>query len=179
MVGVINADTGLHFPDFRAAERSFQLVTQVAGRTGRGESGGRVVVQTFSPDHRAIETAVRHEYLKFATEEWAARQRFGYPPASRLIRVIVRGDDDERTQAAAQTISDFIKQDLKATQSSARILGPAPAPFAKLRGKYRFHFLVLGSKLQEIRQAVGAAQEKLTMPDDIHWVPDVDPQDLL
>ena len=91
LVGVINADTALHLPDFRAAERTFQLVTQVAGRTGRGPKGGRVLVQTFSPDHPAILAAVRHDYAAFAAGELPIRQMLGYPPFASMIRLVVRG----------------------------------------------------------------------------------------
>ena len=91
LVGVINADTALHLPDFRAAERTFQLVTQVAGRTGRGPKGGRVLVQTFSPDHPAIQAAVRHDYAAFAAGELPIRQMLRYPPFASMIRLVVRG----------------------------------------------------------------------------------------
>ena len=90
LVGVINSDTALHLPDFRAAERTFQLVTQVAGRTGRGEKGGRVLVQTFSPDHPAIRAAVKHDFAAFAREELPTRQVHGYPPTAAMVRLIVR-----------------------------------------------------------------------------------------
>ena len=89
LVGVVNADTGLHFPDFRASERSFQLVTQVAGRTGRGPKGGHVLVQTFSPDHPAIRAAVRHDYAQFAAEELPSRKEVFYPPYGAMIRLVI------------------------------------------------------------------------------------------
>ena len=89
LVGVINADTALHFPDFRAAERTFQLVTQVAGRTGRGDKGGRVLVQTFSPEHPAIQAATRHDYHAFADTELPIRQQFAYPPFGRMILSLI------------------------------------------------------------------------------------------
>ncbi len=92
LVGVIQADTALHLPDFRAAERTFQLVTQVAGRTGRGEKGGRVLVQTFSPDHPAIRAAVRHDYAAFAAQELPLREMLHYPPFAAMIRLVIRGE---------------------------------------------------------------------------------------
>src|SRR6185295_14448399 len=94
LVGVINADTALHLPDFRAAERTFQLVTQVAGRTGRGEKGGRVLVQTFSPDNAAIVAAVKHDYQAFAAEELPHRQSHGYPPFAQMLRLVIRGPSE-------------------------------------------------------------------------------------
>ncbi len=105
LVGVINADTALHFPDFRAAERTFQLVTQVAGRTGRGERGGRVVVQTFSPDHPAIVAAQRHDYAMFANQELPLRREFAYPPIVSLIRIVVRGPLESVTEQYAEHVA--------------------------------------------------------------------------
>ncbi len=105
LVGVINADTALHFPDFRAAERTFQLVTQVAGRTGRGERGGRVVVQTFSPDHPAIVAAQRHDYAMFANQELPLRREFAYPPIASLIRIVVRGPLESVTEQYAEHVA--------------------------------------------------------------------------
>ncbi|MDO4558567.1 MAG: primosomal protein N', partial [Planctomycetia bacterium] len=98
LVGIINADTALHLPDFRASERTFCLVTQVAGRTGRGERGGRVLLQTFSPDHDAIAAAVHHDYLRFAEKELPLREQFGYPPYARMLRLVIRGPVEETTQ---------------------------------------------------------------------------------
>src|SRR5438046_896701 len=102
VVVVINADTTLHFCDLRAAERTFQLVTQVAGRTGRGDKGGRVLVQTFSPDHYAIEAAIDHDYARFAAAELPSRQAHLYPPFASLIRCIVRGESEPATEQLAK-----------------------------------------------------------------------------
>ena len=98
LVGVVNADTALHLPDFRAAERTFQLLVQVAGRTGRGSQGGRVLVQTFTPDHPAILAAVRHDYASFANRELPLRQLLPYPPYAEMIRIIVRGPQENTTR---------------------------------------------------------------------------------
>ncbi|MCL2006232.1 MAG: primosomal protein N' [Planctomycetaceae bacterium] len=102
LVGVINADTALHFPDFRAAERTFHLITQVAGRTGRGERGGRVIVQTFQPDHPAILAAAKHDYDAFVQQELPVREMLGYPPYGRMIRIVVRGEHEAKTLEFAQ-----------------------------------------------------------------------------
>ena len=144
LVGVINADTALHLPDFRAAERTFQLVTQVAGRTGRGEKGGRVLVQTFSPEHPAIRAAVKHDFGAFAGEELPIRQAHGYPPTAAMIRLIVRGISLEQTKAMAQTIGDRLRAAMNRFSPVPRVLGPAAAPFAKLRGHHRFHLQLQG-----------------------------------
>ena len=104
LVGVINADSALHFPDFRAAERTFQLVTQVAGRTGRGDRNGRVIVQTFSPEHPAIQAASRHDYHGFAKDEMVIRRRFSYPPCGSVARIIIRGSIEQVTEAVADAL---------------------------------------------------------------------------
>jgi primosomal protein N' (replication factor Y) len=102
LVGVINADTSLHFPDFRAAERTFQLVTQVAGRTGRGERGGRVLVQTLSPEHPAIVAATKHDFVLFAQNELPLRREYGYSPFASMVRIIIRGPDETLTESFAE-----------------------------------------------------------------------------
>ena len=179
LVGVINADTALHFPDFRAAERTFQLVTQVAGRTGRGDKGGRVLVQTFSPEHPAIQAALRHDYLRFATRELAAREEHGYPPATRMIRIIARGTRETLAEQFAEQIGERVMGVLAAQKVDARVLGPAAAPVAKLRGRFRFHLLIIGQPMDGLRAAVREATQPLQAPDGVQWVIDVDPQDLL
>ncbi|HEY2881525.1 MAG TPA: primosomal protein N', partial [Pirellulales bacterium] len=154
LVGVINADTALHLPDFRAAERTFQLVTQVAGRTGRGEKGGRVLVQTFSPDHPAIQAAMQHDLPMFARSELPIREAHQYPPAAAMIRIVVRGASNEQTKAFAQHLGDRLRTALgcaaSALQSSisdnpaVRVLGPAVAPIPRLRGEHRYHLQLQG-----------------------------------
>ncbi len=179
LVGVINADTALHFPDFRAAEKTFQLVTQVAGRTGRGEKAGRVLVQTYSPDHPAIQAASRHDYNKFAIEELAKRAQFGYPPHGCLARIIVRGPEMLETEAFADS---FVKR-LQATRQIAsiecRILGPAPPPLAKLRGNYRFHALLQTDTPEPLNRLIQRTIVDLKPPKDIQYVIDIDPMDTL
>src|SRR5262249_41472775 len=138
LVGVINADIALHLPDFRAAERTFQLVTQVAGRSGRGEKGGRGLVQTFSPEHPAIVAAVGHDYARVARGELPIRQSLGYPPFGSMIRLLVRGPLEAPTEAFADQLASRLRGELDACGCQSRVLGPAPAPIAKLRGNYRF-----------------------------------------
>ena len=179
LVGVINADTALHFPDFRASERTFQLVTQVAGRTGRGEQGGHVLVQTLSPEHPAILAASKHDYRRFAEAELPVREEFGYPPSAKMIRGVVRGESEVVTEAFADSVCESIESTITAQQLEARILGPSPAPISKLRGKFRFHFLILGQDIDLLRQVVSEATAKIKSPDDVQWVIDVDPLDML
>lgn len=179
LVGVINADTALHFPDFRAAERTFQLVTQVAGRTGRGEKGGRVLVQTFSPEHPAIQAALRHDFPAFARQELPIREQYGYPPQKKLIRFIVRGPQEMTTEQFAEQVADSLRDAVEQQQLQARVLGPAPAPLAKLRGKFRFHILVRAEDLDPLRTLAREITGSLRPPEEVQWVVDIDPLDML
>jgi len=176
LVGVVNADTALHLPNFRATERTFQLVTQVAGRTGRGEKGGRVLVQTFSPEHPAIQAAVHHDFLMFAQHELPLRQQFGYPPFGCMARLEVRASRESAADQLAEALGEVVRKNL--TDPTARVLGPAPAPVAKLRGKHRRHILLQGADGERLRQAVRAAST-VTAADDAEWIVDVDPLDML
>ncbi|MGD9722451.1 MAG: primosomal protein N' [Pirellulales bacterium] len=179
LVGVINADTALHFPDFRAAERTFQLVTQVAGRTGRGEKGGRVLVQTFSPDHPAIIAAMRHDYATFAAGELPAREMLDYPPFAAMIRIVVRGALETTCMPFAEMIAGRVREALAGAEFPCRALGPAPAPIPKLRGQHRYQIQVHGRDGGALRAAVRAATAGLKPPQDVQWIVDVDPLDML
>jgi primosomal protein N' (replication factor Y) (superfamily II helicase) len=179
LVGVINADTTLHFCDLRAAERTFQLVTQVAGRTGRGDKGGRVLVQTFSPDHYAILAAIEHDYARFAAAELPSRKEHLYPPFASLIRLIIRGESEPAAEQFADTAGARLRAAIEATQIEHRVLGPAPCPIAKLRGLFRFHVLTSSSDGDKLRAAVRSVVEQFEPVEGIQWVVDVDPLDLL
>ena len=194
LVGVINADTALHLPDFRASERTFCLVTQVAGRTGRGERGGQVLIQTYSPEHDAISAAIRHDYHRFAETELPQRKMFGYPPFARMIRIVVRGPVAETTQTFAGHLAEQIREELVTAATfdgtsaepaggpdryGERVLGPAEAPFPKLRGYYRFQIQLTGHHGRRLRDAVRSVRSGLETPPDIQWVADVDPFDML
>jgi primosomal protein N' (replication factor Y) len=179
LVGVINADTALHLPDFRAAERTFQLVTQVAGRTGRGGRGGRVLVQTFSPDHPAIQAATRHDYQRFADFELPQRQQFSYPPFSHLARLVFRGAAEGPTESTAEAAADFLRKALKGAPGVARLLGPVPAPISKIRGKYRYHCLLQCDNPKVMREALRRALAEIPSPPNVHWIVDIDPVSML
>ena len=161
LVGVIQADTALHLPDFRAAERTFHLVTQVAGRTGRGEKGGRVLVQTFSPDHPAIRSAVRHDYAGFAAQELPLREMLHYPPFGAMIRLVIRGGSEALAKEFAQRLGESVSAALTASQAQARVLGPAPAPTPRIRGKYRFQIQIQGPDGDKLREAVRQAESRV------------------
>ncbi|MBX3423595.1 MAG: primosomal protein N' [Pirellulaceae bacterium] len=179
LVGVINADTALHFPDFRAAEKTFQLVTQVAGRTGRGDRVGRVLVQTFSPEHPAIVAASRHDYMSFATHELVQRAHFGYPPHGSLVRIIMRGPELAAVEAFAESMVQRLQALRAQQQLDCRILGPAPPPLARLRGNYRMHVLLLSSQPEPLHRLVRQAIDNLKPVKDIQYVIDIDPLDTL
>ena len=179
LVGVINADTALHFPDFRAGERTFQLVTQVAGRTGRGEKPGRVLVQTYSPDHPSIMAAAKHDFESFASLELQQRTRFGYPPFGALARIIMRGPDLTETEGFAESVVRRLKTIKELKALDCRILGPAPPPLAKLRGKYRFHAMIQSKEPEFLNRMLVKLTQGLKTPKDVQYVIDIDPMDTL
>ncbi len=179
LVGVINADTALHLPDYRAAERTFQLVTQVAGRTGRGERGGRVLVQTFNPDHPAIIAATKHDYAAFADVELPVRSLFHYPPYWPLARIIVRGPSEPVALAVAQNLATEIGTRINAARPESRILGPAAAPIAKIRDLYRFHFQIQCPDQDVLRTAIKSGLALQKIPEGVQCLVDIDPQDML
>jgi primosomal protein N' (replication factor Y) (superfamily II helicase) len=150
LVGVIAADTTLNLPDFRAPERTFQLLTQVAGRTARGPGGGRVIVQTYHPDHYSITAAAGHDYQSFIEQELANRRQLAYPPFSDLVRFLFSGEDEKVVHQAASWFSDL----LKAIDSGVEILGPAPASLYRINQQFRVQTLVKGERLSAIAPAV-------------------------
>ncbi|MCC9604837.1 primosomal protein N' [Blastopirellula sp. JC732] len=179
LVGVINADTALHFPDVRAGERTFQLITQVAGRTGRGHKGGQVLVQTLSPDHPAIEAATRHDYALFAERELPFREKFHFSPFAKMVRLVARA---EVASAPEAMLEEFAKQIVKVAEELSLeiyLQGPAAAPIEKLRGQYRFHLLIKAHDGEKLREAVKLVAAKTRTPDDVIWTIDVDPVDMM
>jgi primosomal protein N' (replication factor Y) len=186
LVGVVVADTGLHLPDFRAAERTFQLLTQVAGRAGRDVAPGRVIVQTFVPEHYAIRPVLDHDYESFYSEELGHRAALGYPPFGQLLHALVSGADEEEARAAAQTLAAALRdldprgRDASPPAGAVEVLGPAPAPLARLRGRHRFQILVKGTDAESVRRAaeilVNAAAR---LPDPIQASVDTQPVDML
>jgi len=152
-VGVVSADTSLHFPDFRSGERTFQLLTQVAGRAGRGEVLGEVVIQTFNPDHYSIQKAKDHDFIGFYREEIEFRRALGYPPFSRFINFRLSGNSEKRTKVVAEEMGRIGQSLLKKGYGrKIEILGPSTAPFAKMRGKFRWQMLAKGASPQYLHQ---------------------------
>jgi primosomal protein N' (replication factor Y) len=150
LVGVLNADAALSMPDFRAAERSFHLLVQVAGRAGRGDIKGRVLIQTRAPDHPAIAFAASHDVTGFVEQEMLLRQELGYPPFSRLALVRVDAVDEARARSAAERLARIARQE----GQGAEVLGPAPAPLLRLRNRYRYRFLVRSTDRAALRSAL-------------------------
>ncbi|HON43377.1 MAG TPA: primosomal protein N', partial [Bacillota bacterium] len=156
LVGVVSADTALNLPDFRAAERTYQLISQVAGRSGRGDAPGTVVVQTYSPEHYSIVAAAAHDYRAFYEAEIASRREAGYPPARRMARILVRGIDESATARCAGMIASACRELDCVSDGTVEVLGPAPAPIPRIAGKYRWHLLLLSGDFQALRGAAKA-----------------------
>jgi primosomal protein N' (replication factor Y) len=180
LVGVINADVGMNLPDFRATERTFQLLTQVAGRAGRGPAGGEVLVQTSLPGHYAIGCATRHDYAGFAERELAERAQAMYPPHSRLVNVVLSGTLESHVQDAAIAAAEWTRAILAGT--GVTLTGPAPCPIDRIRGRWRWHFLLRGVSARAIGRATRHLQYRYEMRPgsaDLRLVIDRDPVTLL
>jgi primosomal protein N' (replication factor Y) len=174
LTGVLQADTYLRFPDFRAVERTYNLLVQLAGRAGRGERPGKVVIQTYHPDHYAIRAALAHDDAAFVEEEMRFRRIFHYPPYSRMVQILVRnrnrGKAEEESARLAAALSRHV------TGGKVRLLGPAPAPFERLRDHWRFQILLRGPSGSRLRSTVRQALAEAAPRD---CVVDVDPYELL
>jgi primosomal protein N' (replication factor Y) (superfamily II helicase) len=175
LVGVINADVSLNMPDFRASERAFQLLMQVSGRAGRGERPGRVIVQTFSPDHPAIQFAMRHDFHGFMELELADRRDFDYPPYGRLARILAEGTDKNAVEDRLEAIVAKVRQSVNPEQ--VRVLGPAEAPIARIKTRYRRHAVIKAPKVTLLQQALRAVDRGRTK--GVTITVDVDPVALL
>ena len=175
LVGIINADTGLHFPDFRSAERTFQLITQVAGRAGRGDRPGRVVIQTFFPEHFAILHAAKGEYAEFAREEIENRKALGYPPAGRIVKILHQGADRERVAAAAEKAADLLRKHA----AGSKVLGAVPAPIVRIQGKHRFQILLKSPSAARLHAILETLEASLPERTGVERLIDVDPQSML
>lgn len=172
LVGVVNADTALHLPDFRAAERTFQLVAQVAGRTGRGDKPGKVLVQTFSPDAPAILCAKEHDYLGFVEQELPIREQYGVPPYGKAVRLIARGESPD---AVRRYLADLDETLRNAAPPVVRFLGPAPAPVEKIENNYRFHLQLRCPTPKPMNDLLRAVLPKFPPPAGVELGVDVDP----
>ena len=178
LVGVISADTALNLPDFRAGERAFNLLTQVAGRSGRSEAGGDVIVQTYMPEHYSIQAAQGHDYLRFYREEIGYREALLYPPLSHAATILLRGEIEAEVIQTANHLLDQLEVFKDDRFPTVEIRGPVPAPLAKIRNKFRWHFLLRSEDVEELRELIRCAVTA-TSPANIDLIVDIDPISVL
>ena len=176
LVGVINADTSINMPDFRATERTFQLVSQVAGRSGRGADRGMVIVQTFNPSAPSIQLAAQHDFEGFARIELKQRKQGGLPPLSRMTRIVLRDEDHLKCLALANAAADHLR---RLAGNAVRVRGPAPCPIARIAGKHRQQIELLAPTAAEMQRLLAAARSKGVIKAGAAMAIDVDPIALL
>lgn len=181
LVGVISADSTFNLPDFRAAERGFQLLTQVAGRAGRGEYTGRVLFQTYNPDFYALDSAREQDYKKFYNTEIKSRQEFVYPPFTQIIRVILSCDNNDRAEKCIEQIADRLAEliDKYGFDEHLELLGPSNCVIEKLNGLYRYQILLKNKLHEKGHQFISKFFKSIKLPKDIRMAIDVDPIDIL
>jgi primosomal protein N' (replication factor Y) len=171
LIGVINADTGLNLPDFRSGERTFQLTCQIAGRAGRGLIAGRVIVQTYSPEHYAIQAASRHDYEGFYNKEIEYRRQVGYPPFSQMTRLTYSHTNDSTCRREMGRMREtLLGEKAKKGIADLRIIGPVPAFIPRVRGRYQWHIVVCSSMLHSLLN-------EIVFPRG--WAIDIDPVSML
>jgi primosomal protein N' (replication factor Y) len=180
LVGVVNADVGIHLPDFRASERTFQLLSQVAGRTGRGTLGGTVLVQTSLPDHYSVQAALRHDFAGFARRELEERRAPAYPPHVRLVNVLLSSPDPEEVAREAERGVAWVRSRPPGPASGIELVGPAPAPIERLHGRWRWHFILRSPSARALGDVLLAFRDGFQPRGrDVRLVIDRDPVALL
>ena len=177
LVGIIYADLSLHIPDFRAGERTFQLITQVAGRAGRGDVEGEVFVQSFTPHHPAIQFARRHDFEGFYDQEIDARRQLRYPPLSRIALLTIKGRNEEKVRFAAEHVRKEIQRVCEGTKDNM-LMGPAPAPLARAETFYRYQLMIRTRQMSKVSARLAEMNEKLSLPDGLTLTIDIDPANL-
>ncbi|MFQ5693317.1 MAG: primosomal protein N', partial [Nitrospinota bacterium] len=188
LVGVILADATLNIPDFRSAERTFQLLTQVSGRAGRGGAPGEVIVQTYRPEHYAVHHAASHDYDGFVREELRFRRELGYPPYSRMVRFRIEATEPSAAEGYAGRLAGRLaalagrRKGTAGAEDAVEILGPAPGVFGQLQGRFRWQVVLKCPSARElgevVREACGWAGGELRPPSGVRFGVDVDPVDL-
>jgi primosomal protein N' (replication factor Y) len=176
-VGVISADVSLNLPDFRSAERTFQLLTQVSGRTGRGAKGGIVVVQTFRPDDFSITCAAGHDYLTFAKQELEKRRELGYPPFGDLARVTFSGTKLQQVKDAASDLRECLRK--HQADDAFQLLGPAECPLAQIKGRHRWHIVLKSRNREKMHAGLRRALHAFRPPASVQVAVDIDPLSML
>ena len=182
LVGVISADTALNFPDFRAGERAFNLLTQVAGRSGRGEAGGEVIIQTYMPSHYSVQASQTHDYQNFYRQEITYRKELLYPPLTHAAILLLRGEVETEVIRLASAILERLKTLKTQRFPDVEILGPVPAPLSKIMGKFRWHFFLRNSNVEKLREFLQLAvhsDDSPAIPKNIDLVVDIDPVTVL
>ncbi len=181
LVGVVNADTGLHMPDFRAAERTFQLLAQVAGRAGRGDKGGVVMVQSHSTEHPCVMQAAKHDYISFAKMELGFRKEHQYPPFQFLARLIIRSEVETAASEFANQLAGVFKLAIgrQPTAETVRLLGPAECPVYKLNDHYRFHFQLQCASSERLHEVLREVLSVAKTPNKVEYQVDIDPLSML
>ena len=177
LVGIIHADLSLHIPDFRAGERTFQLLTQVAGRAGRGDVEGEVYVQSFTPFHPAIQYARRHDYVGFYEQEIEFRQQLNYPPVGRVALLTLRGRSEDRVKF----VVDHLRREMDTVAKELGevvVAGPAPAPLLRAENFYRYQIMLRTSRMPQLSRKLSALRETFQIPEDLRLVIDIDPMSL-
>ena len=182
LVGVIDADVGINLPDFRASERCFQLLSQVAGRAGRGPKGGRVLIQTRAPAHHAVQCALAHDYHGFVREEFAGRTNPPYPPMVRLVNVVFSGTAEAATAEVADRAAAWLRRLLRARATAGvTVVGPAPCPVERIKARWRWHVLLKAEQQPELTRVARYLAERFAVPKthDLRMTIDRDPVALL
>jgi primosomal protein N' (replication factor Y) len=180
VVGVINADAALSIPDFRASERAFQLLVQVAGRAGRGDVPGRVLVQTWDPEHPAVALAARHNVEAFLERELADRRELGYPPLTRCALIRVDALDEREARDASAALAAVARRCQATTSGDVLVQGPAPAPIARVRNRWRFRVMLRAAARPPLRTVLAAIEDaRGSLARGVRATIDVDPVQLL
>jgi len=177
VVGVLLADIGLNFPDFRASERVFSLLVQVAGRGGRGEAPGRVIIQTLDDERHIFKFLKNHDYYGFYRHELEVRRVLSYPPFSRITRILTRGADETSVGEAMELVAAAVRGELTGVEG-ATVLGPARAPLGRIGGNFRHHLIIKSRDTRSVRPALRRASEE-KLPRGVYLEIDVDPFDML
>ncbi len=173
LIGIISAEADLNLPDFRATERTFELLTQVAGRTGRGQEVGKVILQTYTPENFAIRAATLHNYQKFYFQEIKNRQELSFPPFSTLIKLVYQHSRQSKAEQSAQKLAQKLQRLIVREKLAVRLLGPAPAFIPRIRRRYRYQIILMFTSRKQVSKETVL---KLVLPD---WTIDVDPESLL
>jgi primosomal protein N' (replication factor Y) len=182
LVVVINADVSMNLPDFRSGERTFQILTQVAGRAGRGGFPGRVIIQTFNPEHHALHFAAGHDFKGFFAEEVEIREELSYPPFARLVRVVAESRAQDTARRAAEGFARLARKLAKDSGSHVEVIGPSRAPIPRIKNVQRWHLVLKGSRTRDIPAFVSACLEtyrKGARGEQVRFGIDVDPENMI